>query len=165
MSLEETASIALTVNGEGVESTVPVRQHLVDFLRTELGLTGSHIGCEHGICGACSVRVDGAVVRGCLMLAVQADGAEVVTIEGLTDSGEIADLQEMFVERNALQCGYCTPGMLITAAELLKAGAPASREKIREFLSGNFCRCTGYHAIVDAVEATLKQRLDRKAGG
>ena len=161
MSLEETATIELTVNGEPVAATVPVRQHLVDFLRNELGLTGSHIGCEHGICGACSVRVDGAVVRGCLMLAVQADGATVETIEGVTDSGEIADLQEKFVERNALQCGYCTPGMLMTAAELLKAGEPATREDIREFLSGNFCRCTGYHAIVDAVEAALKQRLAR----
>ena len=159
MSLEETVAIELTVNGESVQSTVPVRQHLIDFLRMELGLTGSHIGCEHGICGACSVRVDGAVVRGCLMLAVQADGAVVETIEGITDSGEIADLQDMFVERNALQCGYCTPGMLMTAAELLKAGKPATREAIREFLSGNFCRCTGYHTIVDAVEATLKQRL------
>jgi carbon-monoxide dehydrogenase small subunit len=105
------------------------------------------------------VRVDGAVVRGCLMLAVQADGAVVETIEGITDSGEIADLQDMFVERNALQCGYCTPGMLMTAAELLRTGKPATRAAIREFLSGNFCRCTGYHAIVDAVEATLKQRL------
>jgi carbon-monoxide dehydrogenase small subunit len=161
MSLEEAATIELTVNGEQVAATVPVRQHLVDFLRTELGLTGSHIGCEHGICGACSVRVDGVVVRGCLMLAVQADGATVETIEGITDTGEIADLQEKFVERNALQCGYCTPGMLMTAAELLKAGEPANREDIREFLSGNFCRCTGYHAIVDAVEATLKQRLSR----
>jgi len=161
MSLEETATIELTVNGEQISATVPVRQHLVDFLRSELGLTGSHIGCEHGVCGACSVRVDGAVVRGCLMLAVQADGTVVETIEGVTDSGEIADLQENFVERNALQCGYCTPGMLMTAAELLKAGEPATRENIREFLSGNFCRCTGYHAIVDAVEATLKQRLLR----
>jgi len=161
MSLEETATIELTVNGEQISATVPVRQHLVDFLRSELGLTGSHIGCEHGVCGACSVRVDGAVVRGCLMLAVQADGTVVETIEGVTDSGEIADLQENFVERNALQCGYCTPGMLMTAAELLKAGEPATREDIREFLSGNFCRCTGYHAIVDAVEATLKQRLLR----
>ncbi len=161
MSLEETMIVTLTVNGERVTRDVPVRQHLVDFLRTELGLTGSHIGCEHGICGACSVRVDGAVVRGCLMLAVQADGAEVVTIEGLTESGEIADLQETFVTRNALQCGYCTPGMLITAAELLRAGRPASREEIRAFLSGNYCRCTGYHAIVDAVESTLNQRLGR----
>jgi aerobic carbon-monoxide dehydrogenase small subunit len=163
MSFEETAAVELTVNGELVSVTVPVRQHLVDFLRMELGLTGSHIGCEHGICGACSVRVDGAVVRGCLMLAVQADGATVETIEGITESGEIADLQDMFVERNALQCGYCTPGMLMTVAEMLKNGASPSRENIREFLSGNFCRCTGYHAIVDAVEATLKRRL-AKAG-
>jgi aerobic-type carbon monoxide dehydrogenase small subunit (CoxS/CutS family) len=161
MSLEETADVTMTVNGERVTRSVPVRQHLVDFLRMELGLTGSHIGCEHGICGACSVRVDGAVVRGCLMLAVQADGADVVTIEGLTESEEIADLQEKFVERNALQCGYCTPGMLVTAAELLKQGKPASREEIRAFLSGNYCRCTGYHAIVDAVEATLNARLGR----
>ena len=161
MSHEETLQVSMTVNGERVTRDVAVRQHLVDFLRTELGLTGSHIGCEHGICGACSVRVDGAVVRGCLMLAVQADGCEVVTIEGITDSGEIADLQENFVERNALQCGYCTPGMLMTAAELLEQGAPATRDDIRMFLSGNYCRCTGYHAIVDAVEATLKARLGR----
>ena len=120
MSLEEELTVRMTVNGERITRPVPVRQHLVDFLRTELGLTGSHIGCENGICGACSVRVDGAVVRGCLMLAVQADGCDVVTIEGLTETGEIADLQANFVERNALQCGYCTPGMLMTAAELLR---------------------------------------------
>jgi carbon-monoxide dehydrogenase small subunit len=161
MSLEETFQITLSVNGESVTRTVPVRQHLVDFLRTDLGLTGSHIGCEHGICGACSVRVDGVVVRGCLMLAVQADGAEVTTIEGLTESGEIADLQQKFVERNALQCGYCSPGMLTTAAELLKEAKPATREEIRTFMSGNYCRCTGYHAIVDAIESTLNQRLGR----
>lgn len=161
MSLEETMQIDLTVNGERVSCPVPVRQNLVDFLRTELGLTGSHVGCEHGICGACSVRVDGAVVRSCLMLAVQADGAEVVTIEALTESGEIADLQEKFIERNALQCGYCTPGMLMTSAELLKQGKLATRDEIRSFLSGNLCRCTGYQAIVDAVEATLKQRAER----
>jgi carbon-monoxide dehydrogenase small subunit len=159
---EETRQIALTVNGESVSRTVPVRQHLVDFLRTELGLTGSHLGCEHGICGACSVRVDGAVVRGCLMLAVQADGAEIVTIEGLTDTGEIADLQAAFVERNALQCGFCTPGMLLTTAELLREAKPMTREEIRAFLSGNYCRCSGYHAIVDAVETTLRQRLETK---
>jgi carbon-monoxide dehydrogenase small subunit len=159
MKHEETLQVTMTVNGEHVTHDVPVRQHLVDFLRSELGLTGSHIGCEHGICGACSVRVDGAVVRGCLMLAVQADGCDVVTIEGLTETGEVADLQERFVERNALQCGYCTPGMLVTAAELLRQGRRASREDIRIFLSGNYCRCTGYHAIVDAVEATLNARL------
>ena len=161
---EDTMQIALTVNGEAVTRTVPVRQHLVDFLRTDLGLTGSHLGCEHGVCGACSVRVDGKVVRGCLMLAVQADGADVVTIEGLTDAGEIADLQAAFVARNALQCGFCTPGMLMTTAELLaqaKPGAsPMSREEIRTFLSGNYCRCTGFHAIIDAVETTLARRLE-----
>jgi carbon-monoxide dehydrogenase small subunit len=161
MSSEETLTITLTVNGERVTRAVPVRQHLVDFLRMELGLTGSHIGCEHGICGACSIRVDGVVVRGCLMLAAQADGADVVTIEGLTESGEIADLQEKFVERNALQCGYCTPGMLVTAAELIKQGKPATRAEIRAFISGNYCRCTGYHAIVDAIESTLNARLGR----
>jgi len=156
---EETLAITLKINGEDVTRTVAVRQHLVDFLRTEMGLTGSHLGCEHGICGACSVRVDGQVVRGCLMLAVQADGAEVVTIEGLTETGEIADLQEIFVTRNALQCGYCTPGMLMTIAELLRDPKPVSRDGIRAYLSGNYCRCTGYHAIVDAVETTLKNRL------
>ena len=158
---EDTQAITLTVNGERVTRTVRVREHLVDFLRGDLGLTGSHIGCEHGICGACSVRVDGVVVRGCLMLAVQADGAEVVTIEGLTESGEVADLQENFVERNALQCGYCTPGMLMTAAELMREGGVSSRENIREHLSGNFCRCTGYHAIIDAVETTMKRRAGK----
>jgi aerobic-type carbon monoxide dehydrogenase small subunit (CoxS/CutS family) len=159
---EETAQISLTVNGEAIARTVPVRQHLVDFLRTDLGLTGSHLGCEHGVCGACSVRVDGRVVRGCLMLAVQADGGEVVTIEGLTDTGEIADLQAAFVSRNALQCGFCTPGMLMTAAELLAEQSPKSREEIRTFLSGNFCRCTGFQAIVDAIETTLTKRLERR---
>ena len=157
---EEAMTVTLTVNGEQVTRLVAVRQHLVDFLRTELGLTGSHLGCEHGICGACTIRVDGSVVRGCLMLAVQADGAEVETVEGLTKSGEISDLQENFVERDALQCGFCTPGILITAAELLREATPQTRDEIRTFLSGNYCRCTGYHAIVDAVETTLNQRLD-----
>ena len=151
--MEEAAEIALTVNGETVSARVEARRHLVDFLRLDLGLTGSRLGCEHGVCGACTVRVDGAIVRGCLMLAVQADGADVWTIEGLSDAGGIADLQDAFVARNALQCGYCTPGMLLTAAEMLKAGRRMSRLEIREFLSGNFCRCTGYHAIVEAVMA------------
>jgi carbon-monoxide dehydrogenase small subunit len=158
MTTEETAAITLIVNGERVVRMVSVRQHLVDFLRAELGLTGAHLGCEHGVCGACSVRVDGVVVRGCLMLAVQADGSEVITIEGLTESGEVADLQEAFVDRNALQCGFCTPGMLMTAAELLLEQQPKSRDEIRTFLSGNYCRCTGYHAIVDAVATTLEKR-------
>ena len=151
--------ITLTVNSEKITKTVPVRQHLVDFLRMELGLTGSHLGCEHGVCGACSIRVNNAVVRGCLMLAVQADGADVVTVEGLTETKEIEDLQKNFVERNAMQCGYCTPGMLVTAAELLRTTKPINRDDIRNHLSGNFCRCTGYHAIIDAVETTINNRL------
>ncbi len=157
--MEEAAEIALTVNGEAVSARVEARRHLVDFLRLDLGLTGSRLGCEHGVCGACTVRVDGAIVRGCLMLAVQADGADVWTIEGLSDTGEIAGLQDAFVARNALQCGYCTPGMLLTAAEMLKAGRRMTRPEIREFLSGNFCRCTGYHAIVDAIEAVMAERF------
>ena len=155
---EETADIELTVNGVSVTKTVPVRRHLVDFLRLDLDLTGSHLACEHGVCGACTVRVDGAAVRGCLMLAVQADGAEVVTIEGLSDSGEVSDLQAEFEARNAAQCGYCTPGMVITSAELVAAGGMPNREAIRDHLSGNLCRCTGYQAIIDAVEETMKKR-------
>ena len=151
-------AIALNVNGEPVRADVEPRKTLVDFLREDLGLTGSHVGCEHGVCGACTVRVDGEVVRGCLMLAVQCDGARVETIEGVSDSGEIADLQNAFQARNALQCGYCTPGMLLTAQELLKNGGAPSRETIRAHLSGNYCRCTGYHAIVDAVEAVAQAR-------
>jgi aerobic carbon-monoxide dehydrogenase small subunit len=150
--------IQLAVNGEEVRESVDPRTTLVDFLRERLGLTGSHVGCEHGVCGACSVRVDGAVVRGCLMLAAQCDGARVETIEGVADSGEIADLQQAFVTRNALQCGYCTPGMLLSAQELLAAGDVPSRADIRDYLSGNYCRCTGYQAIVDAVEAVAKAR-------
>ena len=144
--------ITLTVNGERVVQRVAPRQSLIDFVRENLGLTGSHVGCEHGVCGACTIRVNGLLVRGCLTLAVQADGAEVHTIEGISDSGEIAALQAAFLERNALQCGYCTPGMLLTAADLLKDKSSPSREEIREHLSGNYCRCTGYQSIVDAVE-------------
>ena len=160
--MNEIIDIELTVNGERVSRRVPARLHLVDFLRDELGLTGSHLGCEHGVCGACTVRVDGVAVRGCLMLAVQADGARVETIEGLSASGEIADLQAAFHERNALQCGFCTPGVLVTAAELLATKPRPSREEIRDWLSGNYCRCTGYHAIVDAIETAAERRA---AGG
>ena len=151
--------ISLTVNGERVQERVDARKTLVDFLREDLLLTGSHVGCEHGVCGACTVRVNGEIVRGCLMLAVQCDGAKVETIEGLSDSGEVADLQAAFEQRNALQCGYCTPGMLATAQDLLKRTKNVpSREEIREHISGNYCRCTGYHAIVDAVEAVAQAR-------
>jgi len=154
--------IAITVNGEEVRERIDARKTLVDFLREDLALTGSHVGCEHGVCGACSVRVDGVVVRGCLMLAVQCDGARVDTIEGVADTDEIADLQQAFVTRNALQCGYCTPGMLLTAQELLARGGIPSREQIRMHLSGNYCRCTGYQAIVDAVEAVAQARAGAK---
>jgi carbon-monoxide dehydrogenase small subunit len=154
--------VRMIVNGEPVTAEVAPRQHLADFLRDGLGLTGTHIGCEHGVCGACSVRLDGAVVRGCLVYAVQADGACVETIEGVSDTGEIADLQAAFAERNALQCGYCTPGMLLSAQELLLQTAAPDRATIRDHLSGNYCRCTGYHAIVDAVEATARARAEAK---
>jgi aerobic carbon-monoxide dehydrogenase small subunit len=153
--------IAVIVNGEAVREAVEARKTLVDFLREDLGLTGSHVGCEHGVCGACTVRVDGVIVRGCLMLAVQCDGARVETIEGISDGGDIADLQEAFHKRNALQCGFCTPGMLLTAQELLQRGGMPSRETIRHYLSGNYCRCTGYQAIVDAVEAVAQARGTR----
>jgi carbon-monoxide dehydrogenase small subunit len=153
--------IAMTVNGEEVRERVDARTTLVDFLRDALALTGSHVGCEHGVCGACTVRVDGAIVRGCLMLAAQCDGARVETVEGLSDLGEIADLQRAFVERNAMQCGFCTPGMLLTAQDLLQNGKTPSRETIRAHISGNYCRCTGYHAIVDAIEAVAQARAAR----
>ena len=156
--MEQTVETTLIVNGATVTRRIPARQHLIDFLREDLGLTGSHVGCEHGVCGACTVRVDGKIVRGCLMLAVQADGRRIDTIEGLSDSGEIAALQQAFHERNALQCGYCTPGMLIAAQDLVVNHPDATREQIREHLSGNYCRCTGYHAIVDAVEIVLKAK-------
>jgi carbon-monoxide dehydrogenase small subunit len=154
----ETHDISLTVNGETVVETVEPRTTLVDYLRDALGLTGSHVGCEHGVCGACTVRVNGAIVRGCLMLAAQCDGATVETIEGASDSGELADLQAAFEQRNALQCGFCTPGMLLTAQELLAGGGTPTRDTIREHISGNYCRCTGYHAIVDAIESVARAR-------
>lgn len=155
-------AISLTVNGERVEAQVLPRLNLADFLREHLKLTGTHLGCEHGVCGACTVRVGGEIVRSCLMLAVQADGAVVDTIEGLSDSGEIADLQAAFRDRNALQCGFCTPGMLMAAQDLLRAKRTPAREEIRQHLSGNYCRCTGYQAIIDAVETTARARMEPK---
>jgi aerobic-type carbon monoxide dehydrogenase small subunit (CoxS/CutS family) len=165
LSVPLTAShrdITLTVNGVRVTSRVKPRTHLVDFLREELQLTGSHLGCEHGVCGACTIRVDGVAVRGCLMLAVQADGCAVETIEGMTETGIIADLQEAFLNRNSLQCGFCTPGMLVTCAELLESNPMPTREEIRAAISGNYCRCTGYHAIVDAVVTVANDRKSQK---
>ena len=153
--MDDALDTTLTVNGAQVTRRIPARLNLVDFLRDELGLTGSHVGCEHGVCGACTVRVDGAIVRGCLMLAVQANGCKVETIEGLSDSGELAKLQKAFHERNALQCGFCTPGMLLAARDLLQHNPKPDREQIRAHISGNYCRCTGYQAIVDAIEEVV----------
>lgn len=144
-----------TVNGENVDAHVPVRMHLVDYLREEMGLTGSHLGCEHGVCGSCQVMVDGQVVRGCLTLAIQADGKNVQTIEGLTESRELQQLQAAFLEHNAFQCGFCSSGMLLTALEITKHHKQATRDEIRELISGNYCRCTGYQAIVNAIESVL----------
>ena len=154
-------TISLVVNGERVEANILPRLNLADFLREHLELTGTHVGCEHGVCGACTVRVNGDIVRSCLLLAVQTDNATVETIEGVSDSGEIADLQSAFRERNALQCGFCTPGMLMAAQDLLKQSSSPDREQIREHLSGNYCRCTGYQAIVDAIETTARARAGR----
>jgi carbon-monoxide dehydrogenase small subunit len=153
--------LRMTVNGEAVAESVEPRVTLVDFVRETLGLTGSHVGCEHGVCGACTVLLNGIVVRACLTLAVQCDGATVDTIEGVSDSGAISDLQEAFRRRNALQCGFCTPGMLLTAQELLALGGTPSRDTIREHLAGNYCRCTGYQAIIDAVESVAQTRAKR----
>ncbi|HEU5016869.1 MAG TPA: (2Fe-2S)-binding protein [Pseudolabrys sp.] len=159
MSAATTLDIALTVNGEPIQARVDARRSLVDFIREDLSLTGSHIGCEQGVCGACTMRVNDEIVRGCLTLAVQCDGATVETIEGLSDSGEVADLQEAFEQRNALQCGFCTPGVIAAAQDLLRRGGIPSRDQIRAHLSGNYCRCTGYHAIVDAIEAVANARV------
>jgi carbon-monoxide dehydrogenase small subunit len=154
--MERTARVSMTVNGEAVSREVPVRTSLADFLRGDLGLTGTHLGCEQGVCGACTVRLDGHIVRSCLLFAVQAEGARVETIEGMTASGELEALQRAFHERNALQCGFCTPGMLLTAADLLRRRPLPTRDEIRLHISGNYCRCTGYHAIVDAIAAAAE---------
>ncbi len=151
-------AVTIELNGRLVSGDAEPRMLLSDFLISEIGVTSAHVGCEHGVCGACTLLIDGTVARACLTLAVQADGLVVETIEGVSDSGEIADLQEAFIERNALQCGFCTPGMLLTAAELLAREPTPDRARIREFLSGNYCRCTGYQAIIDAVETTAKAR-------
>ena len=150
--------ISVDVNGSPQTHAIEPRRHLVDFLREDCGLKGSHLGCEHGVCGACSVRLDGATVRGCLVLAVQADGRRVETVETATPSRRLKALQDAFVEHNALQCGFCTPGMLVAALDLVERRPQADRTQVREWMSGNYCRCTGYHAIVDAVCAVLEQQ-------
>ena len=154
--MEHELEIDTVINGKQLRRLVNPRQHLADFIREELELTGTHLGCEHGVCGACSVLVDGKITRGCLMFAVQADGKRVDTIEGMSDSGALAELQSAFAERNAAQCGFCSPGMLLTAYELLGTEEAFTRADIREFISGNLCRCTGYQKIVDAVKSVTE---------
>jgi len=156
MSLKK--QISMTVNGVLVNAEIEPRRHLVDFLREDLHLKGPHLGCEQGACGACTVKVNGQIIRGCLFLAVQANGAVVETVEGLTKSGALADLQESFMRRNAMQCGFCSSGMLLAAAELIEQQPKATREQVREWISGNYCRCTGYHSIVDAIVDVLEAR-------
>jgi len=156
MSLKK--PISMTVNGVLVNAEIEPRRHLVDFLREDLHLKGPHLGCEQGACGACTVMVNGQIIRGCLFLAVQANGTVVETIEGLTKSGALADLQESFMRHNAMQCGFCSSGMLLAAAELIEKQPKASREEVREWISGNYCRCTGYHSIVNAIVDVLEAR-------
>lgn len=167
--MNEQVTINLTVNGEDVSQSAPARETLADFLRTRLQLTGTHMGCEMGVCGACLVLLDGRVVHSCLMFAAQASGSVIETIEGLSERTAIADIQEAFHQRNALQCGFCTPGMLMTAYALLSQPGIPSRDDIRDALSGNYCRCTGYEAIVDAIENVARSRAatadDRQAEG
>lgn len=158
--MAEPVSITLWVNNVQQTRLVEPRTHLVDFLRDDLGIKGARAGCEHGVCGACTMRLDGDIVRGCLVLAVQADGRDVETVDGASDRHDLTDLQEAFYARNALQCGFCTGGMLLTASALLEENPDATREQVREYMSGNYCRCTGYQAIVDAVcDVQSKRRL------
>ena len=154
--MSEKLEIELNVNGEQIKQSVLVRINLVDFLRDQLGLTGSHVGCEQGVCGACTLEVDGVMVRGCLMLAVQANGSTVTTIEGFANNVTGRKLQHAFTEHNALQCGYCTPGMLASSIDYIDRGGSVDRASIRQHLSGNYCRCTGYQAIVDAVVSVIE---------
>jgi aerobic-type carbon monoxide dehydrogenase small subunit (CoxS/CutS family) len=146
-------TITVTVNGDSYQRTVPVRRSLVDFLREDLGLTGSHVGCEHGVCGACTILLDGEPIRACLMFAVQADGNELTTVEGLTSGEELHPIQQAFWDHHGLQCGFCTPGFLLTTYDFLRDKHGATEPEIREALSGNLCRCTGYQGIVRSVQA------------
>jgi aerobic-type carbon monoxide dehydrogenase small subunit (CoxS/CutS family) len=156
--MAEMTSIALTVNGFKHELAVEPRRLLVDLLREDLGLTGTHIGCEHGVCGTCTVLLDGETVRACLMFAVQADGAEIMTVEGLSRGDKLHPLQEAFREAQGLQCGFCTPGMLMISYELLSENASPTEQEIREAISANLCRCTGYQGIVEAVQIAAQRQ-------
>ena len=155
--MTERLTISLDVNGQPVTREVPVRMTLADFLRHDLDLTGTHLGCEHGVCGACTVLLDGRTARACLMLAVQADGHAVQTVEGHGEGETLTPLQQAFIDHHGLQCGFCTPGMLATLTELLDTHPDPTEEQVREWLSGNLCRCTGYQGIVDAALDAAKR--------
>ncbi|MEA2357784.1 MAG: aerobic carbon-monoxide dehydrogenase small subunit [Solirubrobacteraceae bacterium] len=169
MAIEATTHerISVTINGVTYDKEVPVRMHLVDFIRQEIGLTGTHVGCEQGVCGACTIEVNGEAVRSCLMFAVQVDGAQITTIEGVGPApGQLGPIQESFRDHHALQCGFCTPGMVITAKSLLEFNASPSEDEIREAISGNICRCTGYKNIVAAVgDAAERVRVIQPSNG
>ena len=164
MSFDTTRTVSVRVNGEAREASVEVRTTLADFLREDLELTGTHVGCEHGVCGACTVLLDGEPVRSCLMLAVQADSRRITTIEGLAPAEGLHPIQEAFWAKHGLQCGYCTPAIIMSASAFLRERPEPSREEIREMLAGHLCRCTGYHFIVEAIEAAARALGSRRAG-
>jgi aerobic-type carbon monoxide dehydrogenase small subunit (CoxS/CutS family) len=155
---DELVPVSTVVNGRPVEERVEPRLLLSDFLRHHVGLTGTHVGCEHGVCGACTVRLDGVAVRSCLLFAIQVDGRAVATVEGLAGTGELTDLQQSFRAHHALQCGFCTPGILMAAGDLLDRGEPVTREDLERLLAGQVCRCTGYEPIIAAITATARAR-------
>ena len=156
MSFDTTRTVSVRVNGEPRQASVEVRTTLADFLRDALDLTGTHVGCEHGVCGACTVLLDGQPVRSCLMLAVQAEGAAITTVEGLADGEKLHPLQQAFWDHHGLQCGFCTPGFLLTAKAFLEENPRPTDDEIREAISGNLCRCTGYHFIVEAIRSAAR---------
>jgi aerobic carbon-monoxide dehydrogenase small subunit len=168
--MKDVHTISLKVNGRDHELVIEARRTLADMLRHDLGYTGTHLGCEHGICGACTVILDDAPVRACLVFGVQADGAEVRTVEGLADAGQLSDLQQSFSDHHALQCGFCTPGFLMLAEAYLADGdgdgepaAPLTEEQVRELVASNLCRCTGYQGIIEAIQATATARAEARA--
>jgi carbon-monoxide dehydrogenase small subunit len=165
VGFEPARTVSMTVNGRIYERVVPVRKTLADCLREDLGLTGTHLGCEHGVCGACTVLLDGHAVRSCLLLAVQVDGRSLTSIEGLAGpNGELHPIQQAFWENHGLQCGFCTPGMVLAAADLLAANPEPSEREVREYMAGNLCRCTGYQFVVDSILAAARRLRDRGAG-
>lgn len=160
LTQDQRVKVSFSINGGVVEKFVEPRKLLSDFIREDLALTGTHVGCEHGVCGSCTVIVNGSAVRSCLMFAAQANGSEIKTIEGLLENGELSPLQEAFIESHGLQCGFCTPGILMSAYEMLQSDTRPSRQEIKEVLSGHLCRCTGYEGIIEAIEKSFDRKLE-----